>query len=408
MPQVELESIGSSNAAVVCGPHHTVVLRVVGTVHSTGQNDYGQLGDGTTQDRSTPVRARGLSFVVAVSAGRAHTVYLVAGGRVFAAGNNAYGQLGDGSTVTRLAPVEVFGAGADNAAVSAGVEHTVFLKVNGTVWNTGRANYQAPVASGNASGDVRANAESAWRMWGLHSCQQMQDGWQVCTDDTDPNHATVMANCPYTCAIARGDVTNYTLVPVERAERGSMNTAVVAVGSRTMFLELCSCTAVACPGNSTGTDVPTQDCVCDAGYSNLECDVPSWLVSSGSGSGSEYSNDGDGCRTGTINAEYTDPYYSGGCEPVPCPTNSTGTDIITGDCVCDPGYFGSIVPAIGDPYYAGGCTLAACPTNTYGSGVVAGCGCVAGYNGTLGEASRTPPYFAGLHSHVFSAGAFCF
>ena len=48
-------------------------------------------------------------------------------------------------------------------------------------------------------------AEAAWRMWGTHTCQQMQANWRVCTNENDPNHATVMANCPATAAMARSE-----------------------------------------------------------------------------------------------------------------------------------------------------------------------------------------------------------
>jgi len=39
------------------GWHHTMILKADGTLWATGMNEYGQLGDGTTTDRSTPVQA---------------------------------------------------------------------------------------------------------------------------------------------------------------------------------------------------------------------------------------------------------------------------------------------------------------------------------------------------------------
>ena len=44
------------------------------------------------------------------------------------------------------------------------------------------------------------SAESSWRMWGTHTCQQMQDHWKVCSTASDVNHATVTMNCPCTCS----------------------------------------------------------------------------------------------------------------------------------------------------------------------------------------------------------------
>lgn len=47
--------------------------------------------------------------------------------------------------------------------------------------------------------------EAAWRTWSSHSCEDVQQGWAVCTTASDSNHATVMFNCPATCAKARGE-----------------------------------------------------------------------------------------------------------------------------------------------------------------------------------------------------------
>ena len=72
-------------------------------------------------------------------------------------------------------------------------------------WNWGCEAVPAGSAERCQAVNSMSSAEAEWRMWGTHSCQQMQDGWQVCTTEGDVNHGTVMANCPYTCGIARGD-----------------------------------------------------------------------------------------------------------------------------------------------------------------------------------------------------------
>lgn len=70
-------------------------------------NDFGQLGDGTTTDRYTPVQVQGLSGVVAVAAGSDHSLALKSDGTLWAWGYNGYGQLGDGTTTNRYSPVKV-------------------------------------------------------------------------------------------------------------------------------------------------------------------------------------------------------------------------------------------------------------------------------------------------------------
>jgi len=39
--------------------------------------------------------------------------------------------------------------------------------------------------------------------WGTTSCQEIQDNWNVCNLENDPNHNDVMQRCPATCANAR-------------------------------------------------------------------------------------------------------------------------------------------------------------------------------------------------------------
>ncbi len=122
--------------AVAAGGYHTMILKTDGTLWATGWNFYGQLGDGTFTDRSTPMRV--MSGVQAVAAGDFHTMILKTDGTLWATGWNDYGQLGDGTFTERSTPVRVM---SGVQAVAAGVAHTMILKIDGTLWATGRNDY---------------------------------------------------------------------------------------------------------------------------------------------------------------------------------------------------------------------------------------------------------------------------
>ncbi|MGZ5052075.1 MAG: RCC1 domain-containing protein [Methylobacter sp.] len=74
----------------------------------------------------------------AVTAGEQHTVALKTDGSLWAWGNNTYGQLGDGSTIQSVVPKQI---GTGYRAISAGYNHTVALKTDGGLWAWGSNTY---------------------------------------------------------------------------------------------------------------------------------------------------------------------------------------------------------------------------------------------------------------------------
>jgi alpha-tubulin suppressor-like RCC1 family protein/fibronectin type 3 domain-containing protein len=182
---------------VSVGGGHTLALRSDGSVWAWGSNEYGQLGDGTKIDRSSPVQVSGLSGVTAVAAGDRHSVAVKCDGTVWAWGYNGSGQLGDGSQTWRTAPVQV-GTLTGVVAVSAGANHTVALKSDGTLWawgfndsgqlGDGTKTYRlSPVQVSGLSGVVSVSAGGAHTValkadgrlwaWGADSFGQISGAW---------------------------------------------------------------------------------------------------------------------------------------------------------------------------------------------------------------------------------------
>src|SRR4029077_2291663 len=99
---------------LAAGNGHTCLVLEDATVRCWGENEAGQLGDGTTQYRNSPVAVKGLTGAVAISAGYAHTCALTSGRSVYCWGALTY-PLND----IELTPVAV--AGINNAvAIAAG------------------------------------------------------------------------------------------------------------------------------------------------------------------------------------------------------------------------------------------------------------------------------------------------
>jgi len=105
----------SSSSRVAAGWAHNLVAKPDGTVWAWGRNDSGEPGDGTTANRTSPVQVPGLTGVVAVAAANgggsnaSHSIAAKSDGTVWAWGRNVYGQIGDGTTTDRATPVQVAG-----------------------------------------------------------------------------------------------------------------------------------------------------------------------------------------------------------------------------------------------------------------------------------------------------------
>ena len=116
--------------------YYSLAIKSDGSLWAWGSNSQGQLGDGTTTDRHTPIKI--MDDVTAVSAGVSHSLAIKNDGSLWAWGLNKYGQLGDGTTTDRYTPVKIMDG---VTAVSAGTYHSLAIKSDGSLWAWGYNRY---------------------------------------------------------------------------------------------------------------------------------------------------------------------------------------------------------------------------------------------------------------------------
>jgi len=205
--------------AVSSGSLHTVAIKANGTLWAWGNNEEGQLGDGTETDRDHPVQVDNSNDWAAVSAGHGHTVALKQEGTLWAWGWNSDGQLGNGTKTSRSAPVQV-GPAKDWASASAGWNHTVALKADSTLWVWGNNKYgqlgdgtrtdrSNPVQVGNSKDWAAASAgwnytvalkkDGTLWAWGRNSVGQLGDSTRI-----DRNTPVQMGSSNVWAAVSAG------------------------------------------------------------------------------------------------------------------------------------------------------------------------------------------------------------
>ena len=135
-------SVTSNVVTVAVGEAHSLFVKTDGTLWAMGLNNYGQLGSsanvGTDNPNNTPISVA--SNVVAVAGGHWHSLFVTSDGRLWAMGDNEYGQLGNSTYTTAPNPTPVSVA-SNVVAVAAGMVYSLFVKMDGTLWAMGVNDY---------------------------------------------------------------------------------------------------------------------------------------------------------------------------------------------------------------------------------------------------------------------------
>jgi len=158
-------------------------IRADGSAWCWGDNDSGELGDGTKTDRQRPVRVQGISDVAGISCGHSHVCAWLEDGTLWCWGSNGDGRLGDGTTETRLVPVNI---PMQAAVVSVHLHYvsSFALLADGTVWRWGGGFTTVPeqfeeiddvVALADKGGCAIKGDGTAW-CWGGNGYGQLGDG----------------------------------------------------------------------------------------------------------------------------------------------------------------------------------------------------------------------------------------
>ena len=177
---VALLLVGVEGASIALGGSHSCALLTDGKVMCWGRNEFGQLGNGTSVDSTTPVEVSGITTAADVALGGAHSCALLTDGKVMCWGLNSEGQLGDASSTNNDSPVEVYGL-STALGISLGESHSCARLTDGKVMCWGDNSYSQLGNGVNVDSSIPQEVSgitTATRiaLGSFHSCALLADG----------------------------------------------------------------------------------------------------------------------------------------------------------------------------------------------------------------------------------------
>ena len=142
---VQTVSGGTNWKQVEVFDSHTAAIKTDGTLWLWGDGTGGKFGNNASTNASSPVQTvSGGTNWKQVSGGLDNTVAIKTNGTLWLWGRNFYGQLGNNdsgdSTANKSSPVQTVSAGTNWKYVSCGETFVTALKTDGTLWTWGRNN----------------------------------------------------------------------------------------------------------------------------------------------------------------------------------------------------------------------------------------------------------------------------
>lgn len=213
--------------SIAKGTYYTVAKKTDGTLWAWGYNNYGQLGDGTNTNKSTPTQIGTQANWQSFAAGASHTAAIKTNGTLWTWGYNNSGQLGDGTWATyRNTPLQI-GTATNWQSVAAGDSHIIAIKSDGTLWGWGQNNYcqlgdatymshNVPTQIGTANNWAKVTANENYTLaiktdgtlwaWGRNNYGQLGDGSYTNREEpvqvgSNNNWQTVSAGMQHAVAI---------------------------------------------------------------------------------------------------------------------------------------------------------------------------------------------------------------
>ena len=181
--------------AVAAGHSHTCAILDDGSLKCWGDNSHGQLGDGSTTDRTSPVQVDlgSGNTAVAISAGHSHTCAILQDGTLKCWGQDNKGQVGDGGTNSdQSSPVTInLGSGRTADSVSTGIHHTCAVLDDGSIkcWGLNNEGQLGDGSTTNSGTPVSVNLDAGKTAYavaaGLHHTCAIVDDHVECWGNND-------------------------------------------------------------------------------------------------------------------------------------------------------------------------------------------------------------------------------